>query len=217
MTTAARERVLSTRRTSPASTRSTRPTGRASFAVNLDPLESKTAPLHVETLEQFGCRLASHSPKPLDHAELRQMHNAELEDRQKLWRWLILAAIGVLIVETWLAGRRAAAAPFGSRGGNGHMSMALRQALEQVARRFRRVRLLSSLAICWLVWALVGCGYEDRLVSGDVRADRRPAGCWAARSWRSAPGRGCLCVVWALRRAAIRAGWPAGSRPNIPS
>ena len=31
-----------------------------SFAVNLDPLESKTAPLHVETLEQFGCRLANH-------------------------------------------------------------------------------------------------------------------------------------------------------------
>ena len=42
-------------------------------------------------------------------SELRQMYNAELENRQKLWRWLILAAIGVLIVETWLAGRRAAA------------------------------------------------------------------------------------------------------------
>ena len=33
------------------------------------------------------------------------VQNAELEGRQKLWRWLILAAIGVLIVETWLAGR----------------------------------------------------------------------------------------------------------------
>ena len=33
------------------------------------------------------------------------MHNAELEGRQKLWRWLILGAIGVLIAETWLAGR----------------------------------------------------------------------------------------------------------------
>jgi hypothetical protein len=33
------------------------------------------------------------------------MHNAELENRQKLWRWLILAAIGVLVVETWVAGR----------------------------------------------------------------------------------------------------------------
>ena len=33
------------------------------------------------------------------------MQNAELENRQKFWRWLILATIGVLILETWLAGR----------------------------------------------------------------------------------------------------------------
>lgn len=79
--------------------------GTRSYAVNLDPMESKTAPLHVETLEQFGCRLANHAPKVLDPDQLRQMHNVELEGRQKLWRWLILAAIGVLIVETWLAGR----------------------------------------------------------------------------------------------------------------
>jgi aerotolerance regulator-like protein/VWA domain-containing protein len=82
--------------------------GPRSFAVNLDPLESKTAPLQIETLEQLGCRMATHSPKPFNHAELRQMYNAELENRQKIWRWLILAALGVLIVETWLAGRRAA-------------------------------------------------------------------------------------------------------------
>ena len=38
------------------------------------------------------------------------MHNAELEGRQKLWRWLILATIGVLIVETgWRAGSSASA------------------------------------------------------------------------------------------------------------
>jgi hypothetical protein len=82
--------------------------GPRSFAVNLDPLESKTAPLQVETLEQLGCRMATHSPKPLNHAELRQMYNVELENRQKIWRWLILAATLVLLVETWLAGRRAA-------------------------------------------------------------------------------------------------------------
>jgi hypothetical protein len=27
-----------------------------------------------------------------------------LEQRQKLWRWLIVAALAVLILETWLAG-----------------------------------------------------------------------------------------------------------------
>lgn len=81
--------------------------GAREFAVNLDPLESKTAPLHVETLEQFGCRLANHSQANVDRDHLRQMHNAELEGRQKLWRWLIVTAIGILIVETWLAGRQA--------------------------------------------------------------------------------------------------------------
>jgi hypothetical protein len=85
--------------------------GARSFAVNLDPLESKTAPLHIETLEQRGCRLASHSPKDPDQEQLRNMYNVELENRQKLWRWLILAAIGVLIVETWLAGRARAPRP----------------------------------------------------------------------------------------------------------
>jgi Mg-chelatase subunit ChlD len=81
--------------------------GPRSFAVNLDALESKTSPLHVETLEQFGCRLANNSSarKLADKELLRQMQNAELENRQKFWRWLILATICVLILETWLAGR----------------------------------------------------------------------------------------------------------------
>jgi hypothetical protein len=87
------------------------PEGSRSFAINLDPLESKTSALEDVTLEKLGCRLASHSPKPFDQSELRQMYNTELENRQKLWRALILAATLVLIVETWLAGRRAAARP----------------------------------------------------------------------------------------------------------
>jgi hypothetical protein len=80
------------------------PGGPRSFAVNLDPAESRTAPLHVETLEQFGCRLANPSRREIDREHLRQMHNAELEGRQKLWRWLVLAALAILIVETLLAG-----------------------------------------------------------------------------------------------------------------
>lgn len=80
-------------------------TGPRLFAVNLDPTESKTAPLGVETLEQFGCRIASDARKATDRDDRRQLHNAELEGRQKLWRWIILTALGVLLVETWLAGR----------------------------------------------------------------------------------------------------------------
>ena len=81
------------------------PAGPRHFAVNLDPSESKTAPLAVETLEQFGVKLANPSKPVMDREQLRQLRNVELEGRQKFWRWLVLAAVGVLIVETWLAGR----------------------------------------------------------------------------------------------------------------
>ena len=81
------------------------PAGATSFAVNLDPLESKTTAMPVETIEQFGVRLVNHSRTNIDRDQLRQMYNAELEGRQKLWRWLILSVIGILIFETWLAGR----------------------------------------------------------------------------------------------------------------
>jgi len=81
------------------------PQGDRQFALNLDPLESKTAPLPLETLEQFGCRLVNPTRAAADRDRLRQLQNAELEGRQKLWRWLIVTTIGILIVETWLAGR----------------------------------------------------------------------------------------------------------------
>lgn len=82
------------------------PGGSRAFAVNLDPLESRTTPLASETLERLGVRLSTGPAREaLDREHLRQMQNAELEGRQSLWRGLILAAIGVLILETWLAGR----------------------------------------------------------------------------------------------------------------
>jgi hypothetical protein len=79
--------------------------GPRSVALNLDPAESKTAPLDVETLEQFGCKLAKPGRADADRESARQMRNAELEGRQKLWRPVVLLAMAVLIVETWLAGR----------------------------------------------------------------------------------------------------------------
>ena len=79
------------------------------------------------------------------------------------------------------------------------MSNSLLQALELVARRFRRERLFSSLAICWMVWALVGCGmrtpwFHEAVTSVD---DTRLIGWLAAAAVVSA----ALCVVWAQRRA----------------
>lgn len=77
------------------------------FAVNLDPAESRTAPLPSDELEHLGVPLraslaTSHNPSP---NRVESLRNTELEARQKLWRWLIVAALGVLLVETWLAGR----------------------------------------------------------------------------------------------------------------
>jgi hypothetical protein len=83
------------------------------FAVNLDSAESKTAPLSVDELERLGLPMKAREIELSKQVEQRQsMHNTELESRQKLWRWLIVAALVVLMGETWLAGwltRRAAA------------------------------------------------------------------------------------------------------------
>lgn len=80
------------------------------FAVNLRPEESKTAPMPMETLEKLGVPLkvfASETPKQAALAEKkkRDLQSTELENRQKLWRWLIVAALVILMFETWLAGR----------------------------------------------------------------------------------------------------------------
>jgi hypothetical protein len=34
-----------------------------------------------------------------------RLQNAELENRQKLWRDLLIAAMAILLLESWLAGR----------------------------------------------------------------------------------------------------------------
>lgn len=82
------------------------------FAVNLDASESKTAPLPIDELERLGVPMQSLEVTPaLAAAKQETLHHAALEARQKLWRWLIVAALAVLLVETWLAGwitRRAA-------------------------------------------------------------------------------------------------------------
>ena len=77
------------------------------FAVNLSPDESKLTPFGPERLTSVGVPLAStlkpalpRSPEEAAHAQA-----AELEGRQKMWRWLIVAALAALLIETLLAGR----------------------------------------------------------------------------------------------------------------
>ncbi|HUY91959.1 MAG TPA: BatA domain-containing protein [Pirellulales bacterium] len=77
------------------------------FAVNLLGAESNTAPLDLEQLEQLGVPLGQNLSRATRAEQARQQRDIELESLQKVWRWLIVAALGALIFETWLAGRTA--------------------------------------------------------------------------------------------------------------
>jgi hypothetical protein len=83
--------------------------GTSRFSVNIDPAESRTAPLPIAALRVFGIPILKLGERAAANRveEQRQLLAQELEGRQKVWRWLIVAAIGVLLCETWLAGRRA--------------------------------------------------------------------------------------------------------------
>ncbi|MBC8117343.1 MAG: hypothetical protein H7062_23345, partial [Candidatus Saccharimonas sp.] len=77
-------------------------------AVNLAADESRTAPLPIEQLESLGVRFGTaERPEDVRRAKdrERQLQLVELEQNQKLWRWGLLAVIGLLLIETWLAGR----------------------------------------------------------------------------------------------------------------
>lgn len=77
------------------------------FAVNLAAAESNTAPLELEQLEQLGVRLGADLTRTERLSRIRQQRDTELEGRQKIWRWLIVGTLGVLVLETWWAGRAA--------------------------------------------------------------------------------------------------------------
>jgi hypothetical protein len=77
------------------------------FAVNLDPAESKTAPLPLDALSSLGVPINQKERQISNFQIERQRHliATELEQRQKYWRWFMLAAVGIILVETWASGR----------------------------------------------------------------------------------------------------------------
>lgn len=81
------------------------------FAVNLHPAESRTEPLEQEQLERYGIQFGPSETLADIQARQRQMRDVELENQQKLWRWMVVAALVVLAAETWLAGRLSHRAP----------------------------------------------------------------------------------------------------------
>jgi hypothetical protein len=83
--------------------------GAWTFAVNLSPRESDTAPAEPARLEALGVKLGMHLSSSEQAARERQLRDTELESRQKIWKWLIVGALCVLGLETVLAGWRARA------------------------------------------------------------------------------------------------------------
>ncbi len=84
------------------------------FAVNLPPPESVVVPMPVEQLERLGIQLAETGtaaqasatrPVPVEERRRRSAFFLELEAQQRTWRWLLAAALLVLVAETLLAGR----------------------------------------------------------------------------------------------------------------
>ena len=84
---------------------------RRQFAVNLPLDESRTAPQSPDELARLGVPLQTPQEIPVAKTQSVQHHlqQAELENRQKLWRWLIIgvlaATLGEIILSGWLARR----------------------------------------------------------------------------------------------------------------
>lgn len=87
---------------------------RLTHAVNTPFAESRLDPVLPESFTELGITLArdgSIAAAELSADERARLEATELEDRQKLWKWLVFAVLGFLIIETWLANRPAKAEP----------------------------------------------------------------------------------------------------------
>jgi hypothetical protein len=83
--------------------------GKLEFAVNIAAEETKTAPLAIEELRKLGVPLGDSFVVSTASAarKAEQLQAAEIESRQKLWRWLLAATLVVLVAETFVALRAA--------------------------------------------------------------------------------------------------------------
>ena len=58
----------------------------------------------MEQLDQLGVKTGTALTRAERLDRIRQQRDTELESRQKIWRWLLVGALGVLVVETYWAG-----------------------------------------------------------------------------------------------------------------
>ena len=72
------------------------------FAVNLNPLESRTEPMDQESLAGFGVLLGENVSNAETLENERQLRDRELESKQRLWQWILVVALTLLGLETLL-------------------------------------------------------------------------------------------------------------------
>lgn len=84
------------------------------LAVNVAPDESRTAPLSHEQLKATGLPLANDSSRAA-HASAPQRRDLQTfrdqEAAQGLWRWILLTAVGGMLIESLVASIRSSARP----------------------------------------------------------------------------------------------------------
>lgn len=78
------------------------------FAVNLKPEESRIDPITIDRFEQFGVQVGRHSTQEEKQEAASQMRDRELEQTQKVWKWLVVFILCILGIETLLAARQSA-------------------------------------------------------------------------------------------------------------
>ncbi len=69
-------------------------------AANLPAAESDTAEMEIERLERLGVLTSDTNSTQLAIEKKAQLHGVELEGQQRVWRWLMIGMLGVIVVET---------------------------------------------------------------------------------------------------------------------
>jgi hypothetical protein len=85
------------------STDATQP--RIRIAANVNSSESNTDTMPLDQITAFDVQVGMHSEAETEIANQRKLRDLDFESRQKLWKWLIIGAIALVIAESWLAGR----------------------------------------------------------------------------------------------------------------
>lgn len=80
-----------------------------SVAINLAPGEGRLAPMDEQRLTEVGVKLEKSrtaAEAASDSVAQLRLEDSQHEQRQKGWKTLLLSALVILLLETWLAGRR---------------------------------------------------------------------------------------------------------------